>query len=364
MVKKTTKNISFIDWGLILPVLYLTGIGLVILESIDQSLAATGFSMMTQYIALAVGLGLLVVFSRADVSMWRRLAPWTYVLSVTLLFVTLLVGETVFGSQRWIQLGSFQIQPSELAKLGLISILALLFAKRKKEVNKPWVILLSIFYVVIPTILVASQPDLGTAVAYLVVWYALVSASYIRKSTVVLIAVVALLTIPIAIPLLQNYQKDRIEVFLEPGKDPQGKGYNTIQSSIAVGSGGLMGRGLDAGSQSQLNFLPSQHTDFIFAVTAEKLGFIGAFSIIIAFCALLVRLFMIARSSQFQFGGYVALGAGVLFAIQAVVNIGMNLGVIPVTGIPLPLVSFGGSHVITELALIGMVMSANKSEYR
>lgn len=365
MVRRATKSIFLVDWALILPVLYLTGIGLVILESIDQSLATVEFSMTTQYIALAIGFVLFIMLSRTDVSTWKRLAPWVYLLSIILLLVTPIVGETAFGSQRWIQLGSFQIQPSEIAKLGLIAILALLFTKRKKEVNKPWTILLSIIYVVIPTILVASQPDLGTAVIYLMLWFALVSASYLRKSTVFLIAIVVLLTIPITLPFLAEYQKDRINIFLNPDEDPRGRGYNTIQSSIAVGSGGLTGKGLDAGSQSQLNFLPSQHTDFIFAVMSEKLGFIGAISVIIAFCVLAVRLFAIAWSSQFQFGGYVALGVGILLSTQAIVNIGMNLGVIPITGLPLPFISFGGSHIITELALIGIVFSSNRpASYR
>jgi rod shape determining protein RodA len=254
-------------------------------------------------------------------------------------------------------LGFFQFQPSEFAKLVMILVLAKYFSTNYDFMDNPRHLVVSFLYVLVPAGLVMSQPDLGTALVLLVIWGVMAVVARVRVSYLLALVVAGAALIPLAIPFLKPYQRARLEVFLNPVADPLGTSYNVVQSTIAVGSGQLFGKGLAAGSQSQLNFLPSQHTDFIFAVLSEKLGFVGGFLVIGLFVALLLRGLHIAAQAEDRFGVFIATGVVTMLLFHIFINVGMNLGLMPVTGIPLPLVSYGGTSLLVSLLAIGLLES-------
>ena len=209
----------------------------------------------------------------------------------------------------------------------------------------------------VPTALVMSQPDLGTAMVLSFIWLAMVLSTKVQKKYLAAIFVAAAVTMPLAIGFLQPYQKARLVTFFNPTANPLGSGYNVVQSTIAVGSGQWLGRGLASGSQSQLNFLPSQHTDFIFAVLAEKLGFVGALLLLFLFAALLLRGLIVAWRARDRFGMFLAIGIVAMLLFHMFINVGMNIGIMPVTGIPLPFVSYGGTSLVIGMASVGILES-------
>lgn len=350
-----TKLGQNIDWLIVVPIIYLQAVSLIVLNAIlSTNRVQIDFSYTTQVLAMILGLVVAYLAFRAR-DVWYRLGFVFYVVTLGLL-VAVLFSEETGGASRWLNLGAWQLQPSELAKLALILVQARLLASRSDQLHKPWPLLLSGAYTAVISLLVFLQPDLGTVVIIIGIWLAQLVFSTIPKRTLLLLFGILLLLLPASYPFLADYQKQRIDSFFSPSLDTRADGYNVLQASIAIGSGGLAGKGLDAGSQSQLNFLPAQHTDFIFAVIGEKLGFVGALSVIIAFGVLLMRwTILLTRAS----GRYVRLvGVGVLaaFGLQFAINTGMNLGLLPVTGVPLPFVSGGGTHVVVELAMVGIAL--------
>lgn len=348
-----------LDWPLLIATLILVGISLLVLQSItlNDASAAQGFTPNKQILFAVIGLILMAVFTRVDYHLWQRVAPFWYGLGLFALILVYFFGTHVQGAARWINLGPLQFQPAEFIKLGLIMLLAKLFTERYEELPRARYLLLSILYVVVPAILILVQPDLGSTLVLGFIWGVLIIASNVNKLYLagIILAVVALS--PFVVSHLKPYQVERIESFANPLSDPQGSGYNVLQSTIAVGSGRWFGRGLSSGSQSQLNFLPSQQTDFIFATLAEKLGFVGALLVLLLFAALLLRAIVIAWRANDRFGMLLALGISGMFLFHIVINIGMNLGIMPVTGIPLPLVSYGGTSLIVSLISIGILES-------
>lgn len=357
------RAFSGVDWFLLIPTVFLSIIGLVILFSINlkSQKLLVDFNVWSQVLFMGIGAIVAFAFARIDYQLWRTASGWFYLAGMALLSVVLFV-DPVQGSSRWISLGIFQFQPSEIMKLALIVMLARLFAKRHKTINRPWSLLLSVVYASLPMALVFFQPDLGTAVVFGMIWLTMISMTEIKKYFLIALIASVALAIPIAYQYLAPYQQDRIDTFINPENDPQGAGYNVLQATIAIGSGGLLGNGLDAGSQSQLNFLPAQHTDFIFAVIAEKLGFIGAMLVIGALLMIIIRAVLIGWRSSDQFGMQLAVGIATVMGFHSIVNIGMNLSLLPVTGIPLPLLSYGGTHVIMGLASIGILHSISASQ--
>ncbi|HEX9679270.1 MAG TPA: FtsW/RodA/SpoVE family cell cycle protein [Candidatus Saccharimonadales bacterium] len=345
-----------VDWLIIGPAVFMVALGLVVLRSIELTARIPiDFNLETQLVAvlLAVTGG---VFAYKLKNLWPRLSGGLYLVALLVLGLVLLVGEEAGGARRWIDLGAWQFQPSELAKLSLIIIQAKLLATRKNSLNRPWPLVLSAVYTLVLTGLVLAQPDLGTAALLVLVWLAQLLGSNLSRRTLLLLLGFILLAIPTTYPFLADYQKDRINSFLHPSLDTSGDGYNALQATIAIGSGGLLGKGLDAGTQSQLNFLPSQHTDFIFAVIGEKLGFAGAFLVVVAACLLLLQLAVLTWRAESDFVRLVGIGVVTVLAIQFFINMGMNLGLAPITGVPLPLISAGGTHLVIEGALIGMAL--------
>lgn len=344
-----------LDWLVVVPVAYLLTMGLVVLRSVEIS-ARTPLLLdfPTQLMAVLLGLAAaLVAYRHAKV--WSTFGWPLYLISVGLLVLVSFYGNESGGAVRWLEIGQFQLQPSEIAKLALILMQAKLLASRAQHLDSPGPLLLSALYVATVSWLVFLQPDLGTVVVIVVIWLAQLFVSQLPKRTFLLLIAIILLAVPAAYPFLADYQRDRIETFLNPSLSAEAEGYNVLQATIAIGSGGILGKGLDAGSQSQLNFLPAQHTDFIFAVIAEKLGLLGGLSVVLAFCLLIIRLSTRVIEHESQFVRIVGFGVVAAIAVPFGINVGMNLGLFPVTGVPLPLVSAGGTHLIVELTMLGLV---------
>lgn len=345
---------------MIVSTLLLVLVGAVILFAIGEgAVNNVGFSPWKHVVHVLVGVGLFIFASRSDFHIWFKLASWLYWISVILLAVVLFVQPTA-GSARWIDIGILQFQPSELAKLATVLLLARLFSRRKGEMSQAFNLLLSVIYVAIPTALVLLQPDLGTAIVFVFIWAVMIVLSDLRFLIIALVAVASIATALFAFPLLEGYQQQRVMTFLDPAADPRGAGYNVRQASIAIGSGGLIGQGLDSGTQSRLSFLPAQHTDFVFAVAAEKLGFIGATLLLVVFAVLIFRLVLVGLRSKNSFGAHVVIGIATLLSFHVLVNVGMNLGLVPVTGLPLSFISYGGTHLAVMLLAIGIAVSVSR----
>lgn len=310
-----------------------------------------------QLIYAVVGLVLMFIAARNDYKVLKNYSSFLYMFMIITLVAVELVGATRLGATRWIAIGPFQFQPSELAKLILVVVLAKIYAQNYDYSDQIRVVLRSLAYTLPAVILVLIQPDLGTAIVLSAIWLVMTISTKIKKRYIVAMFAALILAIPIVYPNLQPYQKQRIDTFLNPAADPSGTGYNVNQAIIAVGSGGFFGQGLGAGSQSQGNFLPSSHTDFVFAVLAEKLGFVGAIVCILLYVVLISRLVIDGSKSADRFGSMLCIGIATMFVVHVLINIGMNLGIMPVTGIPLPFISAGGTSMMVGLIAIGIVQS-------
>lgn len=310
-----------------------------------------------QLVYFIIGCILFLFFSSIDYGLYKYYWKFGYYFILGLLFFTFLLGEVRLGSIRWINFGFVVLQPSEFAKVVLIISISSLLVQ-KKEVFSTFRDALIVFFVCIPMlVLVLFQPDLGTALVLLAIVIGTLFYAGLKK----LYFLLAFLTFGIfSSPIwnfLRDYQKERVLVFLNPSLDILGSGYNVIQAVIAVGSGGIFGKGFGHGTQSHLNFLPAHWTDFALASFAEEWGFIGIAAVLLLFVILLLTLLHVANSTDDAYGSLVAIGVFLTFFTQFVVNIGMNLGVMPVTGIPLPLFSYGGSSMIASMILLGLAQS-------
>lgn len=342
-----------LDWSLYLAPLVLTVFGVAVIFSITYG--SKNHLALDQIVYIILGFGIVAGLSMLDYRTLKGLYLILYIVGVLLLILVFAVGSKSFGATRWINLGIFQLQPSEIFKLIFLIVLAKFFADWEKLT---WQKILLIFALAaLPILLIIKQPDLGTAAVLFIGLIAIFFLSPIRKIYLILVLVGLLAFSPLGWRFLKTYQKDRIKAFVNPSSDPQGTGYNVSQAKIAVGAGGLWGRGLGKGSQSQLNFLPVAHTDFIFAGAAEATGFIGSSFLILLLVFLVWRIALVAQRAKDLFGMYLAGGIGAIFLFQILINIGMNMGMMPVTGIPLPFVSYGGSAMFTNMAAIGILQS-------
>lgn len=332
--------------------LVLAGISLMVLKSIAPSL------VYDQLMWYGIGAALFLFIKKLPSEVLSRLWVIEYIVSILLLTIVLL-GPEVRGSHRWIFIGSYQFQPSEIVKpFILVSIASYLSSLRSYGFRS---FLGAVLLFMIPFVLVFEQPDLGNSIVYMVSFVLMFMGSRFPKRYVVIPALIAAVILPFGWHALEEYQKVRITTFLNPEYDIQGAGYNAHQSLIAVGSGGFWGKGLGQGTQSTLKFLPEYHTDFIFASTVEQLGFAGGLVMLIVYFILLNRIVSIGRGSD-EFTRLLVTGIFAQLFIQIVVNIGMNLGVVPITGITLPLVSFGGSSVIATAISLAIVDILRKDE--
>lgn len=310
-----------------------------------------------QAIFAMLGLTLYFFVSKIDFRIFHTLVKPLYIIVLIFLIIVIILGIETRGSVRWISLGFFNLQPSELAKIAVILALSSFWYKRETTWKN---VLLSLLILAPIGGLIFIQPDLGTALTVGFIWLMILIGANVSYFKLLALAGLSAAIMPIAWILLKDYQKNRISSFLSPQHDPLGIGYNVIQSTIAVGSGGLFGRGLGRGTQSRLQFLPEFQTDFIFAFIAEELGFLGSAIVLILYSVIFYSLFRIISSSDNRFTNLIIIGVIAMLLFQIVVNIGMNIGVMPVTGITLPLLSYGGSSILTTLIAFGIANSIRK----
>jgi rod shape determining protein RodA len=310
-----------------------------------------------QVIYIGLGAALLLYFSLSDYRSLGRLYGLTYMVMMMLLLLVRFAGHQALGAQRWIYLGFFELQASEISKLLVIVVLAKFFYERQPRIKSPSTFGLGALLMAPPTFLILAQPDLGTAIVFIALFYGMAYIAGVPARFLLGSLLLAAAVLPLAIGHLQGYQQKRLVTFFNPGADPQGAGYNILQAKIAVGSGGFFGKGFLTGTQGQLGFVPSRVTDFIFAIFSEEWGFLGAVVLLVLFTVVLLRVMRAAHLARDNFGTYLAFGVATMILFQVVVNVGMNLGVMPVVGIPLPFISYGGSSMLTNMAAIGIVQS-------
>ena len=309
-----------------------------------------------QGISIIVDIALAAFLMNFDYKILQRYGNHFYVFNLILLVLVMLVGQTALGAQRWIALGPISIQPSEFSKLIMIIALAAMIEKRGKIQSLSDVAPVA-GYVLVPFLLVLKQPDLGTSLVFLAIFFGMVFVAGIRLRILAGIFGLGLAALPVLWHFLKDYQKMRIMVFMDPNVDPLGAGYHIIQSKIAIGSGLLFGKGLFGGTQSQLNFLPENHTDFIFSVVGEELGFVGCAVLLLLYLIVLWRGIKIAQDASDTFGRLLAVGITSMIAFHVLVNVGMTMGIMPVTGIPLPLMSYGVSSLTTNVMAIAILLN-------
>jgi rod shape determining protein RodA len=354
------NKLQKIDWILLLSTLLLLGIGLAVLYSISTAIPNEGgMSVFWRQIIFAlVGIACMLFFTFIDYQTLKSKSTLIYFLTLIILGAVLLFGMTIRGTAGWIGVGSFHIQPVEIAKLSLIIFLASFISQKKMELGETGRLVASLILCGVMILLVIKQPDFGSAMVLVGIWVGMTIVSGISAKKTLIIILFGFAIAVLGWFQLQTYQKDRIFSLIKSGiVDPQGSGYNVIQSMISVGSGGLVGKGIGHGSQSQLNFLPEKHTDFIFASIAEELGLLGSFFVIGLYLIIFYRMRMIALSAPDNFGFLIATGIMLMFFVQIFENIGMNIGIMPVTGIPLPLLSYGGSSLITIFISLGILLN-------
>lgn len=345
MLKHINLRSDF-DWLLFFSVLAISVIGAMVIFSLSRENPTLFWVHTTN---LAIGIVVMLLLSRVNYQSWSASSVYLYFIFVFFLILVLLLGKTTFGAKRWIDFGIWQFQPSEFCKFFLISTIALI-AQKGREFNFEKLIKI-ICYGTIPALLVLIQPDLGTFSVYMII--VTMAIIFLKPNYKILITIffIGLLSSGFIYTNLKGYQKDRINSFISSDN------YNLEQSKIAIGSGGLIGKGLGRGSQSQLNFLPVAHADFVFAGLSESFGFVGDLIYVLLFSLMLFRIIRISYYARDSFGRFFSLSAFVIFLYQASVNIFGNIGLIPITGITLPLTSYGGSSMLVMFAMIGVVQS-------
>lgn len=348
-----------LDWVIIIIVILLISLGLLALYSV--SFVENNFNssyFQKQITAIVIGLAAMFFLAFYDYRAIDFYSTKLYFAIIAVLVAVIFWGVKVRGTVGWIGFGEFNIQPVEIAKVVMIIFLASFLSKKKTKLSAFTRTITSVILVSIPVLLVLRQPDFGSASIIVAIWIGMLAVSGINKKNLLVLALIGAVVFSTGWFLLKDYQKSRIKNFVTPYADPRGSGYNVIQSTVAVGSGGVWGKGLGHGSQSQLNFLPEKRTDFIFAVIAEELGLVGASIVLVLFGVLFYRMKETARLARDNFGYLLTVGVMVMFFVQIFINIGMNVGISPVAGVPLPLLSYGGSSMVSVLAALGIVQSA------
>lgn len=344
-----------LDWSIVFIPAIFAAASLATLYSITSVSGKTDL-VLNQAVYYLIGIILYVVAAIFDYKELKRYSLYLYFFVIASLIFVDLFGQTMFGSRRWIDLGGFfRFQPSEITKLSLIIISAGYFSKNLPANLKK--ILIYLPFLLVPALLVFTEPDLGTTLCLLIIGISAILSSKISKKLLIAFLVVFVVSIPVSWKIMKPYQRSRVVSVVNPESDPLGSGYNVNQSKIAVGSGGLVGKGFGGATQSQLQFLPVAHIDFIFSGWAEATGFIGSLVIITCYSFLVFRIFQIGMYSKDAFGSLFCIATSSLIFFQAFVNIGMNIGIVPATGIPLPFLSYGGTSILTNSLLVGIVQS-------
>jgi rod shape determining protein RodA len=356
------RALKRIDWMLVLFILPIVFAGLVTMKSFTP-LEATADFFGKQIIWVAISLAVFFIFSFIDFRFLKRTDILVFLFLATsfVLMVLIVLGSIANGAKSWFDFGFFSFQPVDVMKLVLVLVLAKYFSRRHVEIRDVKHIFISGFYALVPLMLVLLQPDFGSAMIILSIWFGMVLVSGISKVHLFLVvAVGVLIFISLWFFAFEPYQKARIYTFINPLSDIHKTGYNVFQSTIAVGSGQIFGKGLGFGTQSRLKFLPVPQSDFIFAAFAEEWGFIGSLIILILYILVILRILYFASLGASNFEILFGMGIAIFFMSHVLINIGMNIGLMPVTGIPLPFMSYGGSHLLTEFAGLGILMSMRR----
>lgn len=356
MKRRILKNI---EWGILICAIILTIIGLVALTSATKNSDYDELKRQVMWLVISIPVMIVIIF--IDYDFIAKISPILYGIIIILL-IGVLFTEPINGATSWFNIGQFSFQPAEFAKIICILMLALVItkiqSKGKDEISRPTRLLLVLLVFAVPTLLIIKQPDYGTAFAFVMALIFILFSAGIKKRYII----AAVLLVVILAPLLYffvlpEHAKTRIDVFLNPDLDPRGAGYNIIQSKIAIGSGELFGMGLFKGNQTQLGFLYPKTTDFIFALIAEEMGFIVAASVIILYVIMITKAVYVAKTAKDDLGSYIAMGIAGVFFFHMIENIGMTMGLLPITGIPLPFVSYGGSSLLSNFIMLGLLLN-------
>lgn len=362
LLNRQFRLIKHIDYSLIFLVLVLCFLGLLVIYSTTQPKISNEEDMQftkRQLLYILVGLFLCFIVATIDYHQLEKIAIPIYILAIIMLVYVLLFGKTMGGSRRWIKVAGFDFQPSEFAKIALIIFLADFLSRQKDKLSNFLYFLLPFLFTGVLMLLITKQPDLGTAIVFLAIVLFMIYVAGIEWKYILMISLLLVASFPVLWSFLKDYQRKRIIFFLNPELDPLGAGYNIIQSKVAIGSGGLLGQGLFSGIQSQLKFLPAQHTDFVFAVIGEELGFFGALLLLSLFILLLWKGIKIAQEAPDLLGTFLATGVVAFMFFHIFINIGMVMGLVPATGLPLPFISYGGTFMITNFIGIGLLLNVH-----
>ena len=356
MKKKIIHNI---EWGILVCTILLIAIGLIALYSSTQN--SDYEELKKQIMWLIISIPVMIVVILVNYEFIAKISPVIYGLSL-LLLIGVLFTEPINGATSWFSIGPFTLQPSEFAKIAIVLFLAYVIVKLQKkhkdDINKIWKLALSILVVAVPVLLIIKQPDYGTALAFLFALVFMLYAAGIGKRYIITAILLIVILVPVAcFFILPEHAKTRIDVYLNPNLDPRGAGYNIIQSKLAIGAGQAFGMGILKGNQTQLGYLYPKTTDFIFAVIGEEMGFVVAGTVILLYIVLIIKAIKIAKTAKDDLGSYIAIGIAGIFFFHMIENIGMTMGLLPITGIPLPFVSYGGSSLLTNLILIAILLN-------
>ena len=352
-----------VDWALLAAVGALVLMSLMTLATLSVGRAGAG-TAVRQAVWFGVGVLALVAVASLDYRRVVRAAPALYLLGLVGLTLVYAFGRSVSGARRWIVLGPLSAQPSELFKVAFVLMAVWMITSRWAQPAGRATLAMTLPIAAVPFVLIIKQPDLGTALLLFPVLMVLLIGAGLGFRLLGGALAASLAALPLAWLVLKDYQRERILVFLDPFRDPLGSAYNVIQAKIAIGSGQLLGKGVAGATQSRLAFLPERHTDFVFAVFAETWGFVGCLALLTCYLLLLLRGFDIAASSREPVGRLVALGLTSLLAVQVMINVGMVTGLLPVVGIPLPLMSYGGSSMLASLVAIGLLLSVRMRQFQ
>lgn len=345
------------DWSLLALVIVTAAIGVILVFSATHNTSRPDL-YLSQLVWVGIGLGFLLIILLFDYHYLAQISKYIYGISLLMLIYPLLFGPAVSGARRWIKWGGFSLQPSEVAKITTLLLLVYYYAEMEKVVLKFKDIIIPGLIAALPTGLVALQPDLGSALTFVALYLGVTFIAGARlKDIGKLIFILFIIGVISWFTLLEDYQKERFTTFLKPRLDPADAGYQIRQSKIAVGSGGIWGKGFLSGSQSQLDFVPAQHTDFIFSLLAEEEGFMGTVLVLGLYLGILLRMLQAARVARDPLGVFITGGFLFLFFFQLTVNICMTVGLVPTSGLPLPLLTYGGSSMIATFAGVGLVLN-------
>ena len=356
MQKKMFENF---EWGILICTIILLAIGLVALFSATQNSDYEEFKKQIMWIGISIPV--IVVVILVDYEILAKISPVIYGLSLISL-VAVLFTEPINGATSWFNIGPFSFQPAEFAKIAVVlfmaNVMVKLQQKGRDEINRFCKLGIILATVAVPTLLIIKQPDYGTALAFLVALIFMLYVAGINKKYIITAVLLVVILVPLAyFFILPEHAKARIDVYLNPNLDPRGDGYNIIQSKLAIGAGQIFGMGLFKGNQTQLGYLYPKTTDFIFAVISEEMGFVVAGAIIVLYVILITKSIQVAKTAKDDLGSYIATGIVGIFFFHMLENIGMTMGLLPITGIPLPFVSYGGSSMLTNLTLIAILLN-------